>query len=214
MSALTAATRGLDRILAALGVISSAGVWVGGGLLVALSLGVGAEVLLRRFFNHSFGGIDEIGGYVLAVIGAVAFTETLLNRGHIRIDLLRQRLGARGKAFMDLVALLATILFFGLLLYYAWALLSRSMTMNTRSMTPLGVRLWIPQLGWFAGILLFTVTAVTLLLRSVLALAAGDHATSQRLIGARGTDDEVAEELELAAVARGEDTTSGQGERK
>lgn len=194
-------TRALDLAIRGLTRLSTLGVWLGGGLLVLLSLGIGAEVLSRRFLNHSFGGLDELGGYVLAIIGSVALTETLLHRGHIRIDLIHARLPRAGQAVLDLVALAGMILFFGLLLYYATLLLDRSLSMGTRSMTPLAVLLWIPQSLWYAGLVLFMVTSVLLLARSVLALLTGDVATAQALIGARSADDELAEEMELSSIA-------------
>lgn len=196
-------TRGLDRLLAVLRALSSAGVWLGGGLLILLSAGVGLEVLMRRFAGHSFAGLDELGGYTLAIVGAIALTEALLARGHIRIDLVHARLGRWGQAVLDLVALAGLIAFFALLLNFAWALLDRSLTMGTRSMTPLAVLLWIPQSLWFAALALFGLTAVTLFLRVVAALLGGDLATARGLIGARSADDELAEEIALNAEAAG-----------
>lgn len=195
--------KGLDWLLSVLRALSSAGVWLGGGLLILLSLGIGLEVLLRRFAGYSFAGLDELGGYTLAVVAAIALTEALLHRGHIRIDIVHARLGRRGQAVLDLVALAGLMLFFGLLLYYAWLLLDRSLTMNTRSMTPLAVLLWIPQSFWFVALALFGLTAAALFLRALLALATGDLATTQELIGTRSTDDELAEELALSTEARG-----------
>jgi len=194
----------IDLAIAGLTRLSTFCVWIGGGLLVLLSLGVGVEVLLRRFANHSLGGLDELGGYTLAIVGSIALTETLLHRGHIRIDLIHARLPRAGQAFLDIVALVGMIVFFGLLLNYATLLLDRSLTMGTRSMTPMAVLLWIPQSLWYAGLVMFMVTAALLLARSVLALASGDFATSQALIGARSADDELAEELELSHIAAGE----------
>ncbi|RWR07399.1 TRAP transporter small permease [Sinirhodobacter populi] len=197
--------RGLDRVLAVLRVLATAGVWFGGGLLVLLSFAVGTEVLMRRLANHSFTGVDELGGYTLAIVSAIAFTSTLLNRGHIRIDLVHQRFGPRGRAILDLLAMAGLIAFYGLLLKYAWLLLDRSYTMGSRSVSPLSVVMWIPQSLWFAGLLLFVVTAVTLFLRSLLALCTGDLRTVNALIGTLSADDEVAEELALNAEAQGKE---------
>lgn len=197
-------SRGLDSCLSGLRRLSAGGVWLGGGLLTLYCVAVGVEVLMRRFANHSFGGLDEMGGYLLAFVATLAFTETLLNRGHIRIDLVQARLPRLGQAALDLVALAGMIGFFGLLLQYAWALLERSATMGTRSMTPLAVLQWVPQSLWFAGLVLFVATAVVLFLRAGLAFVQGDAAGVQALIGARSADDELAEELELNEIAAGE----------
>ncbi|MEI4474153.1 TRAP transporter small permease subunit [Frigidibacter sp. MR17.24] len=197
-------TRGLDSTLSGLRRLSAGGVWLGGGLLTLYCGAVGVEVLMRRFAGHSFGGLDEIGGYLLAFVAAIAFTETLLNRGHIRIDLVQARLPRLGQAAFDLLALAGMIGFYGLLLNYAATLLTRSVTMGTRSMTPLAVLQWVPQSLWFAGIALFVVTGAVLFLRALVALAAGDAATVQALIGARSADDDLAEEKALNDMAAGE----------
>ena len=69
--------------------------WVFGGLLVGLSAFVAAETVSRKLFNFSFQGADELGGYVLAIGGALSFTVALIERAHIRIDLIHLRLGQR-----------------------------------------------------------------------------------------------------------------------
>ncbi|PZX10662.1 TRAP-type mannitol/chloroaromatic compound transport system permease small subunit [Palleronia aestuarii] len=194
-------SRGLDRALAVLRRISSAGVWVGGGLLTVLALATGAEVLSRRLLSHSLGGIDELGGYTLAVVGAVAMTEALLNRAHIRIGVLHGRLGRRGQSVLDLVSLGALMAFFGIVLWFGWALLARNYGLGTRSMTPLATPLWIPQALWVLAFAVFWLVAVALLLRSCIGVAEGDWETVNELIGLRETEDEVADGRAIAEHA-------------
>ena len=59
-----------------------------GWMFLALSVLVAAETLSRKLFNFSFQGADELGGYALAVGSSLAFTVALVERAHIRIDLL------------------------------------------------------------------------------------------------------------------------------
>lgn len=197
--------RGLDRLLAGLRTLSSAGIWIGGGGLLVFSFAVVVEVLMRRFMNHSFAGLDELGGYMLAIVGAIAFTETLLHRGHIRIDVIHARVGRRLQSALDVLAMLGVIVFFGTMLFYAQHLLGRSIGLQSRSISSLSVILWVPQSIWFAGIALFVVTAMTLLARAIVALLVGDRATAVALIGLRSAEEELAEEVELTANALGEE---------
>lgn len=200
-AAADAAASALDRVIPVLRRLSAGGIWIGGGLFTAYALGVGIEVVMRRFFSHSFGGLDEIGGYLLAVVATLAFTETLLHRGHIRIDIVFARLSRTAQVALDLLALAGLLVFFALLLEYAWTLFWRSWTMSVRSMTPLAVPLWIPQGLWVLGLALFVAVCAILFLRALIALAQGDRATAQALIGARSADDELAEEMALSAEA-------------
>ncbi len=201
---LTAAGQGLERVLTVLRALSNAGVWLGGGLLIALSLGVGAEVVLRRLFGHSLGGMDEIGGYVLAITATLAFTEALFSRSHIRIGVVHGRLGPRGRALLDLVAMLGLIWFFSILLWFGWAMLVRNWGLGTRSMTPMQTPLWIPQGMWIAALALFYLSALALLARALVAMARGDWAQAAALIGARNDADELRDERMLSAEARGQ----------
>ena len=195
--------RALDRLLAALRSASKAGLWIGGGLLVALSFGIAAEVLLRRFAGWSFGGMDELGGYALAIVAALAFTEALFNRSHIRIGLLHQRLGPKGRAALDLVAMAGLIGFFGTVLYHGALALQRNAGFGTRSMTPLAVPLAIPQSLWIAALALFVGASALLLARAALATLTGDRAAASAAIGILGTEEELREEEALSAAARG-----------
>ena len=45
-----------------------------GYMFVALSLFVTAETIMRKLFNVSFQGADELGGYALAVGSSLAFS--------------------------------------------------------------------------------------------------------------------------------------------
>ena len=60
--------------------------WSFGLLLIALCFFVAAETVSRKVFNFSFQGADELGGYVLAIGGALSFTIALLERGNGLLD--------------------------------------------------------------------------------------------------------------------------------
>src|SRR5204862_289075 len=62
------------------------GLWFGGALILAAALLIGIDVTLRKFFNASIGGADEVAGYALALGTAWSLGATLLDRAHIRID--------------------------------------------------------------------------------------------------------------------------------
>lgn len=183
----------LDRLIALLAALSRAGAWFGGVLLFAAAVMIGAEVLLRKLGGVSIGGADELSGYVLAIASAWAFGFSLLARAHIRIDTLYALLPRRLQALLDLVALAATTFFFGFTAWFAWAQLMRSASLGARSMTPLATPLVIPQSLWVAGLVTFVLLAALLWLRALLAVLAGDLATSARLIGSRSAREEVEE---------------------
>ena len=185
----------LDRLIALLAALARGGAWFGGLLLFAASFIIGAEVLLRKLAGVSIGGADELSGYVLAIASAWAFGFSLLARAHIRIDTLYALLPQRFQALLDLLALALTTFFFGFTAWFAWAHLMRSISLGARSMTPMQTPLVIPQSLWVAGLSAFVALAALLWLRALLAVLAGDLATSARLIGSRTAKQEVEQEI-------------------
>ena len=55
--------------------------------LVAL---VTVETIVRKLFNVSLQGVDELGGYALAIGSTISFSLAVLGRNHIRVDVLHQ----------------------------------------------------------------------------------------------------------------------------
>ena len=75
-----------------------------GWWLVLLSAATCVEMVGRKMFQFSFQGIDEVGGYTLAVASAIGFSYTLLTRGHTRVDFLVQRLPQEARAALNWLA--------------------------------------------------------------------------------------------------------------
>jgi len=63
-----------------------------------------ADIVLRRV-GASFGGTDEISGYVMAIVTSWGMGFTLLELGHVRIDIIRGRCAGLGRAAFDLFSL-------------------------------------------------------------------------------------------------------------
>ena len=59
---------------------------------IAFAVLVTVDTIARKLLNFSFQGTDELGGYALAVGSSLAFTVALIERAHIRIDLLHAKL--------------------------------------------------------------------------------------------------------------------------
>ena len=43
-------------------------------------------IIARKLFSYSLQGVDEIGGYVVAITGTFGFAYALINRTHTRIE--------------------------------------------------------------------------------------------------------------------------------
>lgn len=136
-------------------------------LMIAVAM-IMTEVLGRRFPALRIGGADELSGYVMAAIATWGFSFALMERAHVRIDLLHTRLPVQGRALFDVIAMASVLLVAVLVAYHAYDVLGKSLARGSRSNTPLGVPLWMPQAVWFAGWAWLTLTSGLLLVCTVI----------------------------------------------
>ena len=73
--------------------------FVGAGLLVCATF-VLTDIIMRRF-GTSLGGTEEIAGYAMALATSWGMAYTLLEMGHVRIDILRSRADSFKRALFD-----------------------------------------------------------------------------------------------------------------
>lgn len=154
-----------------------------GVMLLACAAFVLADILLRQV-DSSFGGTDEISGYVMAIATSWGMTYTLLELGHVRIDFLRARLPSRGRALMDLFSMLVLAVVITLIAVQCWPVVANSMangsTANTNLETPLALVQW----PWFAGWAWFALTAWLTLVAAAVLVFTGRLQESEAAIGA------------------------------
>lgn len=164
-----------------------------GWSLLGLSALIGLEVVLRKVFNASLQGADEMGGYVVACVVGFGGALATLDRAHTRIDLLLERLPAGLRALLNVAAALSLAAMAGFLALRGWATMQESVEYRSLSGTPLQTPLWAPQAVWVAGLAFFAAVALTAALHAV-ALLALDRGALNRRYGARSLNEEIAEE--------------------
>lgn len=184
----------MQQIHAFLGKISQIAVWIGGASLLGAAVLVTVEIFLRSGLNLSMGGADEISGYVFAISTTWAYSYCLLHRANVRIDAFYNFLPRPVQAVLDVVGVVLLTGYMGVLTEKAWGVLAESLANNSVSITTLQTPLWIPQLLWLAGLVLFMLTLIFVSLYSLITLLRGDLAGVQRIAGVRSIDEEVAEE--------------------
>lgn len=157
-----------------------------GFLLLGCAVVVMLDIVLRRV-GHSFGGTDEISGYVMAIATSWGMAYALLELGHVRIDLLRSRAGRVGRSVFDLLAMLVMSLTVSLVALRAWPVVARSLANDSRANTPLETPLALVQFPWFAGWVFFALMAWLMFVLAIVAIGRGDWQRCDTLIGT-GTD--------------------------
>jgi len=184
----------MQQLHAFLGRLSQYAVWVGGAALLGAAILVTLEIVLRGVFNVSMGGADEISGYVFAASTTWAYSFCLLHRANVRIDAFYNFLPRPMRAALDVIGTVLLLAYMGILTESASGVFLESWANNSVSITTLQTPLWIPQLLWLAGLVLFIITLMVVALYSLMTFLRGDFDGVQRLAGVRSIDEEVAEE--------------------
>lgn len=155
---------------------------LGGALLLTVAFIV-VDVVMRKFGWGSLGGSDEISGYVMAAVASWGLACALIERAHVRIDMIRQKLAGPGRAAMDLFAMIVANGVVLLIAWWCWPVLEKTLARGSRANTPLETPLWIPQGVWFGGWLWFALTATLLTLIGVAYLAQGRREAFDEALG-------------------------------
>lgn len=161
---------------------------VTGIVLLGCAAFVLADIVLRRM-GSSFGGTDEISGYVMAIATSWGMAFTLLELGHVRIDILRSRTGDLGRALFDLFAMTVMAGTVTLIAFQCWPVVARSLANSSRANTPLETPLALVQIPWFAGWIWFAIVSWLTLLAALVLVAKGRLEESEAAIGCFGEEE-------------------------
>lgn len=167
-----------------------------GVMMISLSLAVTAETLLRKFLSYSLGGIDELGGYAIAIAAPLTFTVALIGRSHIRINQLTQYFPRKLQAALDVAAVLSMML---LAVFFFWFTVQTVLeTREYRSIaqTPWATPLIWPQSIWLITSITFPVAGIVLAVRAVQLLLRRDWTTIRREFGTISAEEELQAELD------------------
>lgn len=141
------------------------------GLLI-LSIMVVLDIVLRLLFDYPLKGVNDMSAVVMAVVIAACIPQSLLIKQSISVEVLGQICGERINLFLNALASLAVLVFFGLL---AWQFVP-----YTQSLIASGEKTWVLHwpVGpwWFAATGCFMVSAFVqglVLVDDIIALVLG-----------------------------------------
>jgi TRAP-type C4-dicarboxylate transport system permease small subunit len=175
---------------------------VAGWCFLAMTLLICFDIMARRMLGFSSGATSELSGYLLAVGMSWGLAAALIERAHVRIDILVQKLPLGARAWLHFVALAVLVVVAGFFAWGAAALALDSWQLRATDVSQLSTPLVVPQALWAAGLSLFLLAALGLAARTLRALAAGRPAEVERMLAPRHYDEEVAETLEVTRTAR------------
>lgn len=167
-----------------------------GMMMLALSAAITAETLLRKILSISLGGVDELGGYAIAIAAPLAFTVALADRAHIRISQVTNLLPYRVQAVLDaasVISLAALSVFF---LHFAIQTVLETWAYKSIAQTPWATPLIVPQGLWLVAMATFPLAAIWLGLRAARLLARRDWRQLRREFGTPSAAEELQAELD------------------
>lgn len=170
-------------------------VWIGGILILGSAVLVTAEVLLRKLFNYSIGGADELSGYAFAVATTLGFSYALFERAHIRVDALLVLLPRPVRIALSFFGLALLIGLAAVIGWQVWGLVGDTLQHGSRSITPMRTPLAIPQIPWLFGWGFFVLCGIVLFIAALVTLLRGDAAETERMIGVKTLDEQIEDEI-------------------
>lgn len=151
----------VDRFNAAFGKLVSYLIWFGIAIIVL-------EVVLRYVFNAPTvwgpGYTQRIFGSYFILIGAY----TLLQDGHVRVDLLLNTRSPRWNALLDLINFSVLVIWAGAVVYEGWFYFQESWAFNELDDSALGHPMWPVKLALLVGVSVITLQGVVEMIRSAL----------------------------------------------
>lgn len=160
---------------------------IGGWSVILLSIGICVEVVLRKVFSTSLQGIDEYGGYTLAVTASLGMAYCFCENAHIQIDVLVRRLPRKLARALACVAIAVLGLVVWIILFEAYRLTRESFDFGAFSNTPLRTPIGYPQAIWTGGFGLFLIAIILRLLHIAQSILTGDNARTAELLGETST---------------------------
>jgi TRAP-type C4-dicarboxylate transport system permease small subunit len=149
--------RFLDRLYAASGVAAALGLVGIFVVMLAQSFGREGGVFVR--------GADDIVAWLCAATAFLALGHTFRHGELVRVGLWLDMLGARGRWFAELFALGITSAFVAYMLWAVVRFVYDSWQFKEVAQGLIKVPIWIPQLCFVAGVIIFFVAVLDELLR-------------------------------------------------
>lgn len=182
--------------------LSGRAMTVAGWCYLAITVLICFDIFARRLLGFSTEATTEVTGYLMAIGMSWGLAGTLFERGHVRIDVLVQKLPLKVRVWLHLASLFALLVATGFFAWGAFALARDSWELGATDLSALHTPLAIPQGLWAAGLALLLLAGLAIAARSLRQLAAGDADAMDRMLMARTYIDEAAETLEAVAEAQ------------
>ncbi|GGH44864.1 TRAP transporter small permease subunit [Frigidibacter albus] len=157
MNTFQTAAFGLSRFCAALAAL----------MIVAMTLHILIEIVLRSFFATSTFVLDEMVGYCIAAATFLSLGYAFEHSSLVRVGLLVDRLSGRPRRALEAFCALATLAVMGQITWYLINTALRSHERGRVSSSVAEIPMWIPEALCAFGLAAFCLQVIAYLLRQI-----------------------------------------------
>jgi len=138
--------------------------YAGSGALAAVCVFLICALMLAQAFARGMGGqirgTDDIVSWLCAAAAFFALGHTFRHGELVRVGLWLERLGPRARRVMELWALGITALFAAYMLWSVSRFIYESWQFNEVAQGLIKVPIWIPQMSFLIGVVIFFIAVV------------------------------------------------------
>ncbi|WP_404299657.1 TRAP transporter small permease subunit [Alicycliphilus denitrificans] len=194
MQALLTLSRAIDKLNAFVGKYS---IW----LIFAATVISAINAVIRKTFNYSSNGFLEVQWYLFAWSFLIAAGYTLLNREHVRIDVLNSRLPKKAQLWIEILGLVFFLTPVCLLvLWLCIPMVAEKFTSGEMSPNPGGLIRWPVWAALPAGFVLLLLQGWSELIKCI-AFLKGQGPDPMVKLSEKTAEEELAEVLRQHAAA-------------
>ena len=146
-----------------------------GWLVPLMMILIVVEVFMRYVVHQPPMVADEFSAYLLVALAYIGMAYTWREGGHVRINILTQKLPPRAASWLRLFGILLALVFTWIMVQMSFEMTVYSFERNLKSSTWILTPLRWPYLTVFVGFALLFITILADLVRGVLRIRAGEH---------------------------------------
>jgi TRAP-type C4-dicarboxylate transport system permease small subunit len=140
---------------------------LGALVLLALALMVTSDVLTTRILAQPIPGVIKLSEAGLVLMLFLGLAVATRQRGHIRVDILVNRMGPRARRFCNAIGYLFTAVFFAVWTWQMWHMTVKSWSIREMATGLLPYPLYLIKFILFLGLLTATIESVRHLVVSI-----------------------------------------------
>ena len=141
-----------------------------GWIIMAMTLTVTFDVVMRYFFNRPTAWALELNLYLLVATSFLAGGYCLLNDGHVRVDIIYQIFPPRIRALVDVITSALFFLFVAVIVWKGWEFAYESFLEGKRSSEAMGWLLYPSQMMLPLGGILIGLQGIVKLIKDIAVL--------------------------------------------